>query len=257
MPQAHPRIQSRAVRSPGLFRREDTPAPKSPEVRPALRRLALVVCVVVASLPAVAETSGPNGPYEQMSIRRSTAAASPAATQPGGSSAVTPGRWDFGKIPLALGGVILLILVLRSVGKRLIPGAGRTKGSNAVQVLARSTIGPRQQLMLVQVGRRLVLVGSGGTDMNPLCQIEDPDEVAELIGQIRSEKRGSLPSFGAMFGRAERAYQEPEPPPSVAQEHDEAEPHQQEQEQTPERTREELSGLMDRVRRIASQFQSS
>jgi flagellar biogenesis protein FliO len=185
-----------------------------------------------------------------MTIRRSTAA-SPTATQPAGSSAITPGRWDLSKIPLALGGVILLILVLRGVGKRLIPGADRSKASSAVQVLVRSTIGPRQQLMLVQVGRRLVLVGSGGSDMNPLCQIEDPDEVAELIGQIRSEKRGSLPSFGAMFGRAEKVYdQEPQPPEPPA-----AEPAEDAQAQ--EQTREELSGLMERVRRIASQYQSS
>jgi hypothetical protein len=105
--------------------------------------------------------------------------------------------------------------------------------------------------MLVQVGRRLVLVGSGGAEMNPLCQIEDPDEVAELLGQIQGEKRAGLKNFGAIFGGAEKAYEEPEPEPSSPSiEPGEPPP-------SPQETREELSGLMERVRRIANQFQSS
>jgi flagellar protein FliO/FliZ len=211
------------------------------------------VLLAFACFPAAAESASspsPSGPFEQMTIRRSAGSAAPSGTQPAGSSAVNPGRWDLSKIPLSLAGVILLILVMRWLGKRLIPGAGHSKASSAVQILVRSTIGPRQQLMLVQVGRRLVLVGSGGAEMNPLCQIEDPAEVAELLGQIQGEKRAGLKNFSAIFGRAEKAYEEPEPEAAPSMESGEPPP-------TPQETREELSGLMERVRRIANQFQSS
>jgi flagellar protein FliO/FliZ len=252
------RIQSRAVPSP-VFACRDLRSRFRPEDRPALNFSIIGVLLVFVCLPIAADPAsnsqatlppGPSGPFEQMTIRRSTGGAPPAATQPAGSSTVNPGRWDLSKIPLSLAGVILLILVMRWLGKRLIPGAGRAKGSSAVQVLVRSTIGPRQQLMLVQVGRRLVLVGSGGAEMNPLCQIEDPEEVAELLGQIQGEKRAGLKNFGAIFGRAEKAYEEPEPEPPPSIEPGEPPP-------TSLETREELSGLMERVRRIANQFQSS
>ncbi len=64
--------------------------------------------------------------------------------------------------------------------------------------------------MLVQVGRRLVMVGNSGTEMSALCQIKDPDEVAEVLTQVREEKNTGAKSFGSLFGRAGKAYDVPE-----------------------------------------------
>ena len=62
------------------------------------------------------------------------------------------------------------------------------RGSGALQVVSRLNIAPKQQILLVRVGRRLVLVGNSGTQMNPLCEIGDPEEAALLLGQTAVER---------------------------------------------------------------------
>ena len=61
------------------------------------------------------------------------------------------------------------------------------RGTSAVKVLSRCTISPRQHLLVVQFGKRLVLVGDSGSNLNPLCEIADPDEAASVLAQAREE----------------------------------------------------------------------
>ena len=188
----------------------------------------------------------PSGPYEQTAIRRTGPTTS--STAQGKSSTGPSNAWDMAKVPMALGGVLLLIFGMRALGKKMVPG-GAGRSSRAVQVLVRSTVSPRQQLMLIQVGRRLVLVGSGGTEMNPLCQIDDPDEVAEVLGHIREDKGSSVAkNFRTLFGKAGKAYEAPG---------DEAEERPGEAALSTAGTRAELTGLTEQVRRIAEQFREA
>lgn len=131
----------------------------------------------------------------------------PASQPAGGMAASRPAATDSdisaysaGRVVLALGLVIGGILILRWCGVRVM-GGGKARASGAVSVVGRTLISPRQQLLLVQVGRRLVLVGNSGGHMNPLCEIRDPDEVAEVIGQLRSEKSDSAAKgFSSLLG---------------------------------------------------------
>jgi hypothetical protein len=106
--------------------------------------------------------------------------------------------------------------------------------------------------MLIRVGRRVIVVGESGSQMNTLCEITDPDEVAELAGQLQDAKTASPGRmFGTMFGRSrrdfERADDRPVEPSSGLRE--------AETDETPVASaREELSGLRERVRLIAEQF---
>jgi flagellar biogenesis protein FliO len=177
-----------------------------------------------------------------------------------GSSATktTPGSQglDYPRVLAALGIVIALILVLRWFGKYVFPTA-QSRGSNrAVEVLSRSPLSPKQQIMLIRVGRRLVVVGDSGAQMNPLCEISDPDEVAALVGQLRDEKTSpTTRAFGAMFGKsrgqfdrsAEDLPAEEQPAPLTEADED----------QPVTSAREELNGLRDRVRMLAQQFKDS
>ena len=82
---------------------------------------------------------------------------------------------------VALGIVAALIFAVRYVLRRY---AGRTGGkatSNALEVLTRTPVSPRQQLLLVRLGRRLVLVGCGPEGMTPLTEVTDREEVASLL----------------------------------------------------------------------------
>jgi flagellar biogenesis protein FliO len=102
--------------------------------------------------------------------------------------------------------VLGLIFFLKWGSRRLfaLPAAGRS--SRTVQVLTRSVLAPRQQVMLLQVGRRVLVVADSGSQMSNLCEITDPDEVAALLGQIRSEKESAANAFGSLLGRVRKGF---------------------------------------------------
>lgn len=82
---------------------------------------------------------------------------------------------------LALGLVVALVFVVRHVLRRFGPGAP-AGNRRAVQVVSRVSVSPRQQLVLVRLGERLLLIGSGADGMRTLAEVTDPDEVAALTG---------------------------------------------------------------------------
>ena len=78
---------------------------------------------------------------------------------------------------------------------------------------------PKQQVLLLQVGRRVVVIGDGGgAGMRPLCEITDPDEVAALVGDLKSADAAIAParSFGTLFKRAADPFADDVADPSVA-----------------------------------------
>jgi flagellar biogenesis protein FliO len=178
----------------------------------------------------------PSGPFEQKPLKFKE---TPVTTQPSGTAAKS-GDWDFAKIPAALAGVVILIFVLRWAGKSIGGKVSNKNGGRGVEVLSRSMISPRQQMMVVRFGRKILLVGSSGGEMTPLCQIDQPDEVAEVLAQVNAGKSASQ-SFRSAISGAEKPYEEAEV----------SEPHEQTAESS-----DELGGLMARVRKMTERFQS-
>jgi flagellar biogenesis protein FliO len=76
-------------------------------------------------------------------------------------------------------------------------GVGGTHAA-PMQVLARAGIDHRQQLLLVRLGERLLLVGSASGSLSTLSEITDAEEVDRLTRQAR--KRGG---FGALLRKKE------------------------------------------------------
>jgi len=98
----------------------------------------------------------------------------------------------------ALALVVALIFLARYLLKRF-GGAGRSPGRNeAIEVVARTAVAPRQQLMLVRLGERLVLVGTAGGGFSALCEITDPQEVAKLLKTAAESRQGA---FAGVFKR--------------------------------------------------------
>ncbi|MEE9128882.1 MAG: flagellar biosynthetic protein FliO [Phycisphaerales bacterium] len=102
----------------------------------------------------------------------------------------------------ALALVMVLVLATRSVLKRF--GGPLTGGrpSGVLQVLARFPIGRGQHLVLLQLGRRIVLVHQTKNGMTTLSDVSDPDEVAQLLARVdagSSEKRSA--GFQTILGR--------------------------------------------------------
>jgi flagellar biogenesis protein FliO len=164
---------------------------------------------------------------------------------------------DFPRVLGALGIVIGLIFVLRWLGRFFFPGVAGRGANRAIEVLSRSPLSPKQQLMLIRVGRRLIVVGDTGSQMSALCEITDPDEIAGLVGQLRDEKTTpTTRAFGAMFGSSRRAFETEadSAPPEEAR----STLHDTEVDDVvaPGSAREELNGLRDRVRMLAEQFKA-
>jgi flagellar biogenesis protein FliO len=107
-----------------------------------------------------------------------------------GRKATSDGGWW--KTLGALAVVVAAIFVVRIVLRRLAGTGGMHRHGQPIEVLARATIGARQQVALVRLGRRLVLVGSGPSGMSPLAEVSDPQEVADLLEQVRVGGVGGL-----------------------------------------------------------------
>jgi flagellar biogenesis protein FliO len=168
---------------------------------------------------------------------------------------VQPGGMDYPRVLGALAIVIGLIFVLRWIGRSIFPAVSGKGASRAIEVLSRSPLSPKQQVVLLRVGRRLVVVGDTGGQMNALCEISDPDEVAALVGQIRDEKSTAMMggAFGTMFRRSRKGFEDAdvstEPATSDLQDDEEIAPVTS--------ARQELSGLRERVRLLSEQFKDS
>lgn len=161
------------------------------------------------------------------------------SAQTPGAASDTINTLSPGRIGWSLAIVIGLILALRFLAKKFLPGAGAHRGSTAMQVLLRTPISPRQQLLIIQAGRRLIVVGDSGQQLNTLCEISDPQEISEMLAQINAEQATSLPKhFKKIFApRIPVPQTESEPPdPELAT------------------TRAELNGLLSKVQTMSRQF---
>jgi len=168
-------------------------------------------------------------------------------------STATSSAMQIGRVVLALGGVIGLIVVLRVFAKRVIPGVTAARASSSVKILGRCPVSARQNLLVVQFGKRLVLVGDGGTNLNPLCEITDPQEVADILAQARDESISVAQRFESMFGRARKDFDE-DPEPTSADPFSDSRDISSQDDPALSDTRKELSDLQEKVRDVARQI---
>jgi flagellar biogenesis protein FliO len=195
-----------------------------------------------------------------------TDADSPApAKSPTGTATPTAGGFDSARVVIALVTVVGLIFAIRSGLRWFFPGVVPQRSTRAMQVLCRFTISPRQHLILVQVGKRLIVVGDGGAQLNPLCEITAAEEVEAIVTQVREESASSLKRFELFFGKARKTYTEeptaeemgqPAAEPVPAPESPDArfDPTHELTDPSLTETRDELSGLSQKVRDLAKQL---
>lgn len=183
-----------------------------------------------------------------------------------GTSAITESHgMESTRVAGALAMVIALILLLRWGGRKLFVSPGAIGSTRAVQVLARSPLSPRQQIILLRIGRRVIVVGDSGSQMNSLSEITDADEVASLIGQLRDEKTESASKmFGKLFNRASNemaaaagdvdADDNPEYLDAISEPSDALTPSHPADPVVAD-AREEITGLAAKIRRLSRQIQ--
>ncbi|MEY2794972.1 MAG: hypothetical protein RIR10_688, partial [Planctomycetota bacterium] len=99
-------------------------------------------------------------------------------------------RGFFGEIiptAAALGGTLLVIVLTRSVIKRFGGQLGPGKRpSGVVEILARYPVARGQQVVLLKVGRRVLVVHQGAQAMQTLSEFSEADDVADLISRCEA-----------------------------------------------------------------------
>ena len=140
----------------------------------------------------------------------------------------------------ALGAVIGLILLLRAVVSKLSGRPIATAASPVFEVLTRTSIAPRNHLLLIRLGKRLLVVGQTPAGLHTLANIDDSEEVAELLSSVTAAGDRSVSSgFAQLFKRFNSEYRQEQ---RVAEEGaDDGEYHI-------DRARDRVSGLVGKLR---------
>jgi len=215
------------------------PHPASPGGGGVRIVVALILLLVSVAHGAPTTQPIPVSDYASKSVTRTHTA----------SGATADAGFDWTRLVLAMAAVLGLIIALRYAAGILFPGARATRGSRAVRVLTRTPLAPRQQVMLLQVGRRVIVVGESGGNLSSLGHIDEPDEVAELLGQIDNAEVMTTPNrFKALFGRARNDFENGTMDESLAgaladERSDVAAPQVEE-------ASSEIAGLIDRMRSL-------
>ena len=111
--------------------------------------------------------------------------------------------WDV--LPLAA--VLALIAGLAIVVKRCMPARRLLTGAGVVDIVTRTPLSPKQSLVLIKMGRKLVLLGVCPERISALTTVEDADQVAALMGEAASRRPGSISSeFSETFNQEAGAY---------------------------------------------------
>lgn len=136
---------------------------------------------------------------------RGGASRSASAPESGATVAATsPIQWRDWILPLTMlaGGAVICMFIRR---KR---GTARASGPDAVEILSRTVVSPKQSLCLVRLGRGVLLVGVSPESMVTLADVRDELDVATLLGRVeQGRSNSSTANFEAMLTSAARRFE--------------------------------------------------
>lgn len=89
-----------------------------------------------------------------------------------------------GSLSLVLGGYFGFVWLMRKIS----PAANSQLPTEVVQILGRTAFGSRQQLQLVRLGSKLVLLLNGPDGTHPIGEVTDPEEVRHLVSLCGSKQ---------------------------------------------------------------------
>jgi len=188
-----------------------------------------------------------------------------------GSGSIADNWWLRTIVALAI--VIGLIYATRGVLRRMGGQIAPASAGHVIEVLGRSPIGPKTGVMFLKLNHRILVVAQSPSGMDTLTEIDDPEEVAMLLGQFDAARPTSVSnSFRGLMERLDRLYQgqsgdgrEPRNPATQANARTTglaggdratesaafaAEPRRAQVDGEIDRTREQLNGLLGRMRAI-------
>lgn len=99
------------------------------------------------------------------------------------TSSVSRGRSSFGPSVAWAAGILAVGWIARQLLKST--GGGTRGAMSSLELLSRQSIGPQQQLTLVRLGQRILLVGTTPNGMSTLATVDDPGEVQAIVAEHR------------------------------------------------------------------------
>jgi len=157
--------------------------------------------------PADAKPSDPAGTAfdENKPLRTAEQARGPAA-----AAAVSQEKGLTGTaVELALYLVLIFALVVGFLVfiKKIIPGGHRIFDSQAIEVLGKAHLAPKQAIYLAKVGARILVLGVAEQSINVLTEIHDPEEINNLKAQAAQGKVDSVTTaFKSIFKRKDAEF---------------------------------------------------
>lgn len=125
--------------------------------------------------------------------------------EPGETPSVGGGNWVLSTFA-ALGTVIGLILAARWAYAKL-GGKVVARPSQSIEVLSRTAVAPKNHVLLLRVGQRVLVVGDSSTGLRTLANLDDPEEVASLIQSVEASRPTSVSqSFNGLLSRFNGQY---------------------------------------------------
>lgn len=107
-----------------------------------------------------------------------------------------------GTVAGSLGIVLGLFLAIVWISRRFSPAGTGLLPKEAVELLGRAPLAGRQQVQLVRVGNKLVLVALSPAGCETLTEVTDPAEVEHLLALCRRTRPGSsTAAFSQVLGQ--------------------------------------------------------
>lgn len=143
----------------------------------------------------------------------------------------------------ALGVVLGLVMILRRCFSQWMGRPVVAPGSHAVQVLTRVAVAPRNHILLVRLGGRVLVIADSSHGLRTLANLDDPEEVASLLAAVTTSEPNSISrGFASLLQRFNSAYR---PNQCISDEGADATEH------CVDRTRDQVSSVLSRMRVIS------
>jgi flagellar protein FliO/FliZ len=142
------------------------------------------VRLVAAEEPVARAAKAPLrlAPRSEASLAISTGSPRPAPASP--TTALTT-------VAGSLTAVLGLFVIVAWCGRRFAPPGTRLLPKEAVELLGRAPLASRQQMQLVRIGNKLLLIALSPVGIETLTEIVEPAEVEHLLGLCRRGQSGS------------------------------------------------------------------
>ncbi|HVT82138.1 MAG TPA: hypothetical protein VHM90_15960 [Phycisphaerae bacterium] len=152
---------------------------------------------------------------ESKAIRPSATDAGTSAPAPAKTTTGTGfGGGGIAQVATALAVVVGLILIGKAMAKKFIPGAKGGPAKGVIEILARHPLAKNQSIVLVRIGSQIVALNQGRESSQSVLVINEPTEVAKIIGQIEGRNPDSISAgFNKLLANARMDLEEsPEEP---------------------------------------------